>query len=116
MSPHLLGFAVLLSAGVKFDIFVKQVELAMKAGASGTMAGRAIFQEYFDYTTPAEQRKFLQTTGLDRMKKLNEIVDKYAAPWHKRYGTNPQDLLNAVEPDWYSKGAVASGAGVQGEY
>lgn len=107
---------VLLSAGVKFDIFAKQVELAMKAGASGTMAGRAIFQEYFDYTDSASQKKFLQTTGMDRMKQLNEIVDKYATPWQKRYGIGSDQLLKAVEPDWYEKGVEGSGAGVKGEY
>lgn len=107
---------VLLSAGEKFDLFVKQVELAMKAGASGTMAGRAIFQEYFEYTDRASQKKFLKTTGMDRMKKLAELVDKYAAPWQKRCGINAPELLSAVPSDWYAKGAVASGAGVKGEY
>ena len=107
---------VLLSAGVKFDIFIKQVELAMKAGASGVMAGRAIFQEYFDYTTRADQQKFLKTTGIERMNQMNEIVEKYATSWKKRYNLTSAELLKAVEPDWYSKGAVASGAGVSGEY
>lgn len=107
---------VLLSAGEKFDLFVKQVELAMKAGASGIMAGRAIFQEYFDYTDRNEQKKFLKTTGVERMQKLCELVDRYATPWQKRYNLTSEDLLSAVENDWYSKGAVASGAGVKGEY
>ncbi len=107
---------VLLSAGVKFDIFLKQVELAMKAGASGTMAGRAIFQEYFDYTNREDQKKFLKTTGLDRMKKIAELVDKYATPWQKRYETNTAEMLSAVEADWYSKGAQVSGSDVKGDY
>ncbi|MBI1979224.1 MAG: tagatose 1,6-diphosphate aldolase [Elusimicrobia bacterium] len=107
---------VLLSAGEKFDFFAKQVELAMKSGASGIMAGRAIFQEYFDYTDRADQKKFLQTTGIDRMKKLSEIVDKYAASWQKRVGISASDHLKAVPSDWYATGAVASGAGAQGEY
>lgn len=107
---------VLLSAGVKFDVFVKQVELAMKAGASGTMAGRAIFQEYFDYTDRIDQKKFLLGTGIDRMKKLAELVDRHALPWHKRYNVTPQALLAGVEPDWYAKGVAGSGAGVKGEY
>ena len=33
----------------------------MKAGSSGTMAGRAIFNEYFEQNTPADRQKFLQT-------------------------------------------------------
>ena len=35
---------VLLSAGVDFDSFQKQVEIACKAGASGFLAGRALWQ------------------------------------------------------------------------
>ena len=107
---------VLLSAGEKFDFFLKQVELTMKAGASGIMAGRAIFQEYFEYTDRYSQKKFLQTTGIDRMKKLCDIVNKYAAPWQKRYGISKEEHLKVVAADWYSKGAVASGADVKGEY
>lgn len=107
---------VLLSAGEKFDLFLKQVELTMKAGASGIMAGRAIFQEYFDFTDRSEQKKFLKTTGVERMQKLCELVDKHATPWQKRFNLTSEELLGAVENDWYSKGAVASGAGVKGEY
>ncbi|OGR51579.1 MAG: hypothetical protein A3I11_05670 [Elusimicrobia bacterium RIFCSPLOWO2_02_FULL_39_32] len=107
---------VLLSAGEKFDLFEKQVELAMKAGASGIMAGRAIFQEYFEYTDRGDQKKFLQTTGIARMKKLAELVDKHAVSWQNRYHITSSEHLNRVVPDWYSKGAIASGADVKGEY
>ncbi len=109
---------VLLSAGVKFDLFAKQVELAMKAGCSGTMAGRAIFQEYFDQDTPAKRKKFLLTEGVKRMKKLNSVVDKHALPWFKRYGLSEQALAAAVDPDWYKAGErVLAGAGATtGEY
>ncbi len=36
---------VLLSAGVDFESFRIQVEIACKAGASGFLAGRALWQE-----------------------------------------------------------------------
>ena len=100
---------VLLSAGEKFDVFAKQVELAMKAGCSGTMAGRAIFQEYFDVNTPNEQKRFLETTGIERMSKLNEIVDRLALPWYKRYQITPKDLFAAVDPNWYFSGKAPQG-------
>ncbi|MCB4757347.1 MAG: tagatose 1,6-diphosphate aldolase [Elusimicrobia bacterium] len=103
---------VLLSAGVKFDLFEKQVELTMQAGCSGTMAGRAIFQEYFDKDTPEERTQFLKTTGVERMNRLNVLVDKYAQPWFKRYGLTDADLAAAVDPHWYMEGekvAAASG-------
>jgi len=101
---------VLLSAGEKFDIFTKQVEVTMKAGCSGTMAGRAIFNEYFDQNTPAERQKFLQTTGKDRMKILSDLVDKYAQSVWDRVGLTPQDLSKTVDEHWYSGGKALSGA------
>jgi tagatose 1,6-diphosphate aldolase len=110
---------VLLSAGEKFDLFAKQAELAMKAGCSGYMAGRAIFNEYFDQKEPAARQKFLTTTGVERMKKLNSLVDRFATTWNARFGLTPADLASAVQPDWYLEGAKAAkkpAKMVQGEY
>jgi len=108
---------VLLSAGEKFDTFVKQVESAMKAGASGIMAGRAIFNEYFEESTAAARRKFLETTGIERMKILTAIVDRHAVPWMTRYGIRNEDLAAAVKPDWYQVGlAAAPSPQSKGEY
>jgi tagatose 1,6-diphosphate aldolase len=110
---------VLLSAGEKFDIFLKQTELAVKAGCTGYMAGRAIFNEYFDQKAPADRMKFLTTTAVERMKKLNVLVDKHSTPWMNRYGIKPADLAHAVDPHWYSAGATkGAGAGKvhAGEY
>ena len=102
---------VLLSAGEKFDIFSKQVELAMKAGCSGYMAGRAIFNEYFDYNTPAERAKFLATTGVERMKILNKHIDAHAQPWMARYANTEADLAGAVAPTWYLGKGESAGKG-----
>lgn len=110
---------VLLSAGEKFDLFLKQVELAMKAGCSGYMAGRAIFNEYFEQAGGAQERaKFLATTGVERMKALNKVVEAHAQPWNERYGIAAKDLAAAVSPTWYlDKGQkAASGGAVKGDY
>jgi tagatose 1,6-diphosphate aldolase len=101
---------VLLSAGEKFDVFAKQVEITLKAGCSGTMAGRAIFNEYFDQNTPADRQTFLKTTGLQRMKVLSDLVDKHAMSVWGRYGLTNQDLASAVDEHWYSGGKVLAGA------
>jgi tagatose 1,6-diphosphate aldolase len=101
---------VLLSAGEKFDVFAKQVEVTMKAGCSGTMAGRAIFNEYFDQNNAAERQNFLKTTGLQRMKVLSDLVDKHAQSVWARYGLTNQDLGSAVDAHWYSGGKALSGA------
>lgn len=94
---------VLLSAGEKFDIFVKQVESAMKAGASGIMAGRAIFNEYFEQNTSKDRSTFLKTAGLQRMKTLTDLVDRYAASWQARAGLSSADLAASMDPHWYSE-------------
>lgn len=109
---------VLLSAGENFDLFVKQVELAMKAGCSGYMAGRAIFKEYFTTEGGAEKRHaFLTSTGVDRMKQLNKLIDAYAQPWTERYGIKPEELGKQFQAEWYLEGKKAvKQAEVKGEY
>src|SRR5882724_4149937 len=101
---------VLLSAGEKFDIFAKQVEVTMKAGCSGTMAGGAIFNEYFDQNTPADLQKFLQTVAKDRMKILSDLVDKHAQSVWDRAGVKASELAKAVDEHWYSGGQALAGA------
>jgi tagatose 1,6-diphosphate aldolase len=109
---------VLLSAGEKFEIFAKQVELAMKAGCSGYMAGRAIFNEYFEQTTPEARHKFLQTTAMDRMKLLNKSVEAHSPSWMQRYGIAESEVAGAVAPTWYlGKGEQgAKGGATEGAY
>jgi tagatose 1,6-diphosphate aldolase len=102
---------VLLSAGEKFDVFTKQVEVTMKAGCSGTMAGRAIFNEYFDYNSPQERANFLKTTGVERMKVLSDLVDKYAQSVWTRVGLTPKELAAGIDAHWYSGGKAVAGAG-----
>jgi len=105
---------VLLSAGEKFDLFTKQVELAMKAGCGGYMAGRAIFNEWFEQPKGKKQDEFLLTTGVQRMKTLNQIVDGYAQPWTARYHLTAAELMNAVDPHWY--GGKGGASAVEGAY
>ncbi|MDE2039696.1 MAG: tagatose 1,6-diphosphate aldolase [Elusimicrobia bacterium] len=109
---------VLLSAGEKFDFFIKQVELAMSAGCAGYMAGRAIFNEWFEQSGAAAKKAFLAGKGVERMKALNAVVNGHAQPWTKRYELTPETLAAAVDPHWYLDGAKpkAEGAPVKGDY
>lgn len=107
---------VLLSAGEKFDLFVKQVELSMKAGCGGYMAGRAIFNEYFEQPGEKKQDEFLLTTGAQRMKQLNQLIDGYAQPWTQRYHLTAAELLNACDPHWYAGGKAVKQAETKGAY
>jgi len=68
---------VVLSAGVDFEIFCQEVEIACQAGASGFLGGRAIWQEAMFIDNTRERVQYLSTTKADR---LNKIFDKYAVP------------------------------------
>ena len=108
---------VLLSAGVGYHIFIKQVELAMISGASGVMAGRAIFQEYFNYNTPNEQENFLKTIATERMQEINSFVEKHAQSWRNRYHISSSCMLGKVNPLWYSEHGVSHDSTVsKGDY
>src|SRR5262249_6227594 len=76
---------VLLSAGVDFPDYKKQVEMALKAGASGVLGGRAFWKEYFTYDNAEERQKFARTEAAGRVKQIHEIVKERAKPWYARY-------------------------------
>lgn len=91
---------VVLSAGVDYDTFYKQVEIACRAGASGFLGGRALWQEGMRIGDASKRRRFLNTVAADRMKRLNELAGKYAKPWNKKLGLAP-DALAEVKEGWY---------------
>ncbi|MBZ0315965.1 MAG: tagatose 1,6-diphosphate aldolase [Anaerolineae bacterium] len=75
---------VLLSGGVGFDTFARQVEIACRNGASGFLGGRAVWKEAVTMNT-AEREYFLSHTGVGRLEQLTEIVNQYARPWTDFY-------------------------------
>lgn len=84
----------LLSAGVSFEVFLKQATMACIAGASGVMVGRAVWAEAVLLDGEARQH-FLQTTGRSRMRALASICDLYGSAWMDR---QPPFSLDA---GWY---------------
>ena len=93
---------VILSAGVSFEVFCQQVEIACRAGASGFLAGRAIWQEAMNIENAGERSKLLSTLAADRLKKLNEIAAKHARPWYKKLGLTSGELAQTGE-GWYQE-------------
>jgi tagatose 1,6-diphosphate aldolase len=79
---------VLLSAGVDFDVFCRQAEAACKAGASGILAGRAIWKEALELSQ-GQRRDFLETDGCQRMQALGEICRRYATPYTQYLQVQP---------------------------
>ena len=102
---------VLLSAGVDYPQYKKQVEMAMAAGASGVLGGRAFWKEFFTYTSAAERQKFAETECTQRVMEVDAIV-KGATPWFAKYGYTLNDLhsIRATE-GWHARygGGTAGG-------
>ena len=93
---------VILSAGVEFELFCQQVEIACRAGASGFVGGRAIWQEAMYIDDARERVQYLSTVGADRLKRLTEIANKYAVPWYKKFGVTAHELAHTSE-SWYEE-------------
>ena len=93
---------VILSAGVDFELFCQQVEIACQAGASGFLGGRAIWQEAMRIGDARERVRYLSTVGADRLKRLTEIASKYAVPWYQKFGLTAHELADISER-WYQE-------------
>ncbi len=72
---------VLLSAGVDFDTYLRQVTAAARGGASGVAVGRAVWNEAVQLP-PGERRNFLATTARERMARIAALCEALARPWH----------------------------------
>jgi tagatose 1,6-diphosphate aldolase len=112
---------VLLSAGVDFPDYKKQVELAVECGASGVLGGRAFWKEYFLKDGHAARDQFLTSECVERVKTIDNLVKSKASPWFKRYGLTAECFNNVrVAENWHFRygGAGAGGAAakfVEGE-
>lgn len=83
---------VLLSAGVDFETFEQQTQIACESGASGFLAGRAIWKEAVNM--PSQQRAaFLAGEATDRIKRLLDIAQTQSRPWSDFY-SSPESSEN----------------------
>lgn len=112
---------VLLSAGVDFPDYKKQVEIAMSSGASGVLGGRAFWKEYFLQDGTEARDKFASGECAERVRQIDAIVKAKASPWWATYDLTPEALTNLrVAEGWHQRyrGPAAGGAGgkyVEGE-
>jgi tagatose-1,6-bisphosphate aldolase len=74
---------VLLSGGIKYEEFLKQVEIASKCNVSGIMVGRALWQEAFEKKSLNEIINFVNTESIARVKKLTVVI-RNGLPWFDR--------------------------------
>lgn len=70
---------VVLSSGVTIDDFPGAVEAACRGGASGFLAGRAVWRD----ALVDDPRPVLRERAVPRMQRLAEIVDRAARPWRE---------------------------------
>jgi len=69
---------VVLSNGVKAPFFADAVKACAQGGASGFLAGRAVWA---DIVGAADIPAALREVSIPRLEKLAEIVDEFARPW-----------------------------------
>ena len=69
---------VVLSNGVKQPFFVDAVKACAMGGASGFLAGRAVWA---DIVSSSDIPKALREISIPRLEQLTEIVDTHAKPW-----------------------------------
>ena len=84
----------LLSAGVSWETFLRQAILACQHGASGVIAGRAVWAEA-TALDGAERDAFMDIVARRRLEQLASIAHALATPWTAKMP--PLDL----EPGWY---------------
>ncbi len=107
---------VLLSAGVDYPDFFKQVQLAMECGCTGVLGGRAFWKEYFLQDGAEARTKFAATTGLKRVSDVAAVVLEHGTPWFAKYGLTKDDILSIrASEGWHNRYApqakAAGGAG-----
>lgn len=88
---------VLLSGGVDERTFERQVEVACAAGASGVLAGRAIWAQAATMP-PADRDAFLAGEGRHRLAALAHRVDALARPWET---ASPLAAMKPPGDGWY---------------
>ncbi len=89
---------VMLSAGATKDQFRRVLRYAYGAGASGYLAGRAIWWDAFQkFPDTAAMRDELARDGVPYIASLNQLTDALAVPWstHPRFGADGPRLANA---------------------
>lgn len=72
---------VVLSQGVAADDFPAAVRAACEGGASGFLAGRALWTATLGQDDPTEA---LRAVSVPRLRELGEIVDAHGRPWREK--------------------------------
>lgn len=91
---------VILSAGVDYPTFKEEVTIACKAGASGFLGGRAIWQEAMEMGEREKRVDLFNKVAAQRLKELAQIAEQSARPWYDKLGLKARSLISIGE-NWY---------------
>jgi tagatose-1,6-bisphosphate aldolase len=87
---------ILLSAAVGFETFLRQTDVACRAGASGVAVGRAVWSEA-TRLAGAERSAFLRGPARERMTQARRLCADRARPWQAAYSAAE------VDGGWFSR-------------
>jgi tagatose-1,6-bisphosphate aldolase len=89
---------LLLSAGVTFEQFMVQTEIAAKEGSAGFIAGRAVWDAAA--AEDAQVREAGISLAAERLARLTAVVHAHGRPW--RIAGDADTALHGYPPGWYS--------------
>ena len=90
---------VILSAGVGYEDFKTQVEIACRAGASGYLAGRSIWRDAVSTPDPAA-RAAAVSGARSRLDELNTITRANGRPYLAAHKLS--DVIEAMPDGWFT--------------
>lgn len=89
---------VLLSEGAGFDDFAVQMDITARAGASGYIAGRAIWADAVGYRPDGDRAAAVARAG-ERLEELNRIVRAHGRPWEEQVSVDV--AATGMSTSWY---------------
>ena len=94
---------VMLSAGAAMEPFRRVLTYAFRAGASGYLAGRAIWWPAFRDRYPDMDafRAQVRSEGLPYVAKVQDALRRYGTPWTKKPAFRDGPALDAAGPSFY---------------
>lgn len=89
---------VILSAGVGFEDFKTQVEIACRAGASGYLAGRSVWRDAVSVHEPAGRAAAILAAQA-RLGELNAITRAHGRPFSPAH--SQAEVVDAMPDGWF---------------
>jgi tagatose 1,6-diphosphate aldolase len=99
---------VLLSAAAGPDDFERSLTYALRAGASGYLCGRAIWQSAFEsFPDLAAMNNALAGKAARYVQRINALTDRLALPWTRHAAWQGEPRLEGDGPDFARRYAAA---------